>query len=104
VDERVLDAVTRTIRDWILADGAYKLHTHPQDSRPVTPEDRQRKRSTVTSIAGFHAAATVDPAIGEAIRAIVSRRPDLYPGGWFEDPGLARSYARFLDGTVSAAY
>jgi hypothetical protein len=70
----------------------------------VTPEDRQRKRSTVTSIAGFHAAATVDPAIGEAIRAIVSRRPDLYPGGWFEDPGLARSYARFLDGTVSAAY
>jgi hypothetical protein len=103
VDERVLDAVTRTIRDWILADGAYKLHTHPQDSRAVTPEDRQKKRSMVTSIAGFHAGVGVDSGIGEAIRALVSRRLDLFPGGWFEDPGLARSYARFLDGTASAA-
>lgn len=103
VDGRILNAVTKTIRDWILDDGVYKLYTHPQDSRAVEREDREKNISSIASIGGFHSAENVDPGIAEAIRAIVSSRPDLYPGGWFELASLARSYARFLAPTVADA-
>lgn len=100
INPRVLDSVTMTIRDWVIADNTYKLHTHPKDSRAVEIEDRKKRLASVASIAGFQAAESIDPEIGEVIRMIVSSRPDLYAGGWLEHPWLTCSYARFLDRTV----
>ncbi len=92
----VLQGVTSSIRDHILKDADYKLHVHPQASRPLDPRDRKKASFIECGISGFHAAAAEDARIEQQVIDVVAASPDLFPTGWMSHPRLTRSYARLL--------
>lgn len=96
IKKEVLDGVTSSIRDHILKDANYKLHVHPQSSRPISARDRKKANSIESGISGYHAAATEDEKIEQQVIDIVAHAPALFPIGWLSQPRLARSYARLL--------
>lgn len=93
----LMTAVTRSIRDFVVADNSYKLNVNPKDSGDLTSRDyRKGWTSPAASIAGFLSASVDDPVIADRIRMMVATRPDLYPKGWFVSDKLARAYPWFL--------
>lgn len=99
VDPELMKAVTASIRDYILADGIYKLNTHPHNSRPLKKSDIEKTGRRGFGVAGYHHAARVEPDIERLIIDVVVKNVDVFPWGWFGNPKLARSYAFMLQDT-----
>lgn len=97
VDPALMAAITRNVKDWIVADNTFKRNVNPKDSGPVTErEKRVDSAGPAASITGFLAAAAADRDIAERIRVMVATRPDIFPEGWFLSDKMARGYAYFL--------
>ncbi|MEM9313169.1 MAG: hypothetical protein AAGA95_00965 [Pseudomonadota bacterium] len=79
-------AITKTIREHIVANNDYSNNIHPKGSGSILDFSKKpgvRKSGPATSIVGFLTAAAEDPAIAKQIRTTIATRPDLFPKGWF---------------------
>ncbi|MCB1358110.1 MAG: hypothetical protein KDK53_17020 [Maritimibacter sp.] len=85
VDRTLIDAMTKTIRDHVLANNDYAGNLHPRGSKPFLQRLRNpvsAEGSKALSIVGFLAASVEDPSITDQLRTIVATRRDIFPSGW----------------------
>ncbi len=106
IDPVVLNAVTKTIVEHVLADNNYAITFHPDNGLSDPARNQmwlfERHKSKTPSIVRYLAASSENRLVPELIRETVSTRQDLFPGGWFKSIVSARGYAFFLDSTVEA--
>jgi hypothetical protein len=50
----------------------------------------------VSGVAGWMAYDSFDPEVGDVIVNIVTKRPDIFEGGWLANSNIARGYAYLL--------
>ncbi len=93
-NNKLLEALTRSIRDYITGDGTYKIYTYPPAE---DVDDVMKKSNRAATVSGYHYGAWVDPAIEDNIVDIVASNPEMFSSAWFERPPLARSYGLLLD-------
>ncbi len=96
VDPDLLAAMTRTIRDHVLAGNDFAGNIHPRGSKPYL--ERFHKEGVTDhpkalTITGYLAAAEADPTIRERVRRIVATRRDMFPHGWLK-PAERKAYSK----------
>lgn len=87
VDPDVLGAVSRTIRDHVVANNDIAGSLHPEGSVPLVDKQKNTKpkaRAHPSCVFCFLAAGEDCPEIVERIRTVVSTRHDLFPDGWLK--------------------
>ncbi len=106
IDPVVLNAVTKTIVEHVLADNSYAITFHPDNGLSDPARNQmwlfERHKSKTATIVRYLAASSGNPLVPELIRETVATRQDLYPAGWFKSIISARGYAFFLDSSVEA--
>ncbi len=103
VSQALLEGMTRTISDHVLADNGYALNFYAQGgeerSKSEVKDLEERLHQKASTITRYLVAAAKAPKIREQVREIVATRQDLLGGGWFDNPDAAVGYAYFLDGS-----
>lgn len=85
VDRGLVDAMTKTIREHVVANNDYASNLNPKGSVPFSKRRKKREgpeHSKVFTIAGFLAASDEDPRIKDLIVNTVVTRRDMFPDGW----------------------
>jgi len=96
IDQKIVDATTKTIRDHVLANNNFSSNFHPNGSVAIENDSHGKKSKQQKAIVLFLPAAVKDSTISDLILSTVANRQDLYSEGWLTNR-MVRGYAYFLN-------